>query len=101
VREQLRAATTGESRLFESEHRLAHEDGRYLWVLARGEVTHRKTGDPLRIAGSLSDITQQKTAEDRLRHEATHDELTGLPNRSTFMEHLRRLLERSRRSGGI
>jgi len=99
VLEQLRSATSGESLLFESEHRLAHEDGRYLWVLARGEVTHRKTGDPLRIAGSLSDITQQKLAEDRLRHEATHDDLTGLPNRSTFMEHLRRLLERSRRSG--
>jgi len=99
VREELRSATTGESLLFESEHRLAHEDGRYLWVLTRGEVTHGKTGDPLRIAGSLTDITQQKLAEERLRHEATHDELTGLPNRSTFMEHLRRLLERSRRSG--
>lgn len=99
VREQLSDATAGESLLFESEHRLAHEDGRHLWVLMRGEVTHGKTGDPLRIAGSLTDITQQKLAEDRLRHEATHDELTGLPNRSTFMEHLRRLLERSRRSG--
>jgi diguanylate cyclase (GGDEF)-like protein/PAS domain S-box-containing protein len=98
VREQLRVATTGES-LFESEHRLAHEDGRYLWVLMRGEVTRGKSGEPLRIAGSLTDITQQKLAEERLRHEATHDELTGLPNRSTFMEHLRRLLERSRRSG--
>ena len=99
VREQLRSATSGESLLFESEHRLAHEDGRFLWVLARGEVTHGQTGHPLRIAGSLSDITQAKLAEDRLRHEAAHDELTGLPNRSAFMEHLRRLLERSRRSG--
>ncbi len=98
VREELRSASSGECALFESEHRLAHEDGRYLWVLARGEVTQGKTGSPLWIAGSLSDITQQKLAEDRLRHEATHDELTGLPNRSTFMEHLRRLLERSRRS---
>ncbi len=99
VREELRSATTGESPFFESEHRLAHEDGRYLWVMTRGAVTHGKTGDPFRIAGSLTDITQQKLAEERLRHEATHDELTGLPNRSTFMEHLRRLLQRSRRSG--
>ena len=99
VRERLRSAKSGESRLFECEHRLAHEDGSYLWVLARGEVTHGSSGASLRIAGSLSDITQQKNAEDRLRHEATHDELTGLPNRSTFMEHLRRLLERARRSG--
>jgi diguanylate cyclase (GGDEF)-like protein/PAS domain S-box-containing protein len=98
VREQLSSATSGGSNLFESEHRLAHEDGRYLWVLARGEVTQGKNGGASRIAGSLTDITQQKLAEDRLRHEATHDELTGLPNRSTFMEHLRRLLQRSRRS---
>ncbi len=99
VREELRAAESGEGILFECEHRLAHQDGRYLWVLARGEVTHGRTGQALRLAGSLSDITQQKQAEDRLRHDATHDELTGLPNRSTFMEHLRRLLVRSRRSG--
>jgi diguanylate cyclase (GGDEF)-like protein/PAS domain S-box-containing protein len=99
VREKLRAAKSAANALFECEHRLAHEDGRYLWVLARGEVTHGSTGEAVRIAGSLSDITQQKAAEDRLRHEATHDELTGLPNRSTFMDHLRRLLERSRRSG--
>jgi diguanylate cyclase (GGDEF)-like protein/PAS domain S-box-containing protein len=98
VEERLRAATSGENPLFECEHRLCHQDGRYLWVLARGEVTHGRGGAPERIAGSLSDITQQKLAEDRLRHEAAHDELTDLPNRSTFMEHLRRILERSRRS---
>ena len=99
VREKLRAAKSAPNLLFECEHRLAHEDGRYLWVLARGEVTHGTNGEARRIAGSLSDITQQKAAEERLRHEATHDELTGLPNRPTFMDHLRRLLERSRRAG--
>jgi diguanylate cyclase (GGDEF)-like protein/PAS domain S-box-containing protein len=99
VREQLRAAKSGAKVLFECEHRVAHEDGRHLWMLARGEVTHGPAGEPIRIAGSFSDVTPQKSAEDRLRHDATHDELTGLPNRSTFMEHLRRLLERSRRSG--
>ncbi len=99
VREKLGAARSGENRIFESEHRLVHEDGRYLWVLTRGEVTRGADGAAVRIAGSLSDITTQKLAEERLRHDASHDELTGLPNRSTFMEHLRRLLERSRRSG--
>jgi diguanylate cyclase (GGDEF)-like protein/PAS domain S-box-containing protein len=98
VEDQLGTAASGDVLLFESEHRLRHQDGRYLWVLARGEVTHGAGGDPARIAGSLSDITQQKTAERRLRHEADHDELTGLPNRSTVMEHLSRLLERARRS---
>jgi diguanylate cyclase (GGDEF)-like protein/PAS domain S-box-containing protein len=99
LREQLRSATSGARVLLENEHRLLHEDGRYLWVLARGEVTQGKNGQAQRIAGSLSDITEQKLAEERLRHEAAHDELTKLPNRSTFMEHLRRLLQRTRRSG--
>ncbi|MGH9337157.1 MAG: putative bifunctional diguanylate cyclase/phosphodiesterase, partial [Vicinamibacteria bacterium] len=98
VRQEIRVAVEGESSLFESEHRLSHQDGRHLWVLARGEVMRGEGGAPTRLAGSLTDITQQKLAEERLRHDAAHDGLTALPNRSTFMEHLRRLLERSRRS---
>ncbi len=44
------------------------------------------------------DITERKQMEDAMRHEAFHDALTGLPNRSLFIEHLRRSMARSLRS---
>ena len=77
---------------------MVHAEGRYLWVLTRGEAVRDVHGAPARIAGSLTDITKQKLAEERLRHDALHDDLTGLPNRSMVMDHLGRVLERARRS---
>lgn len=43
------------------------------------------------------DITQRKEAEESMRREAFHDRLTGLPNRSLFLEHLQRAIARARR----
>jgi diguanylate cyclase (GGDEF)-like protein len=45
-------------------------------------------GEVLRIVGSLSDITESKTSEERLLHDAVHDNLTGLPNRELFFDRL-------------
>ena len=70
---------------------MVHNQGRYLWVLTRGEAVRDEHGAPARIADSLTDITKQKLAEERLRHDALHDDLTGLPNRSMFMDHLGRV----------
>ncbi len=98
VRAELDAHLSGKSETFEIEHRMVHNQGRYLWVLTRGEAVRDVHGAPARIAGSLTDITKQKLAEERLRHDALHDDLTGLPNRSMFMDHFGRVLERARRS---
>lgn len=98
VRIDLDAHLAGESETFEIEHRMVHTEGRYLWVLTRGEAVRDEYGTPARIAGSLTDITKQKLAEERLRHDALHDDLTALPNRSMFMDHLGRVLQRARRS---
>lgn len=99
VEEDLSAAIDGRCPIFESAHRMVHAAGHPLWVLVRGEVLRGKCGRPTRIAGSLTDITSQKLAEERLRHDALHDGLTGLPNRAMLMDHLRRLLERAKHSG--
>lgn len=96
VERELAATMEGRSRLFQSEHRMSDVEGRTLWVFVRGELIRGEDGHPRRIAGSLTDITSQKLAEERLRHDALHDELTGLPNRSMLMDRLRRLLERSK-----
>ena len=44
------------------------------------------------------DISGQQATEERLRHMATHDELTGLPNRSLLSDRLRMAIAQSRRT---
>ncbi len=53
-----------------------------------------------RFAGTIGvaiDITERKRVEDKLIYDALHDALTGLPNRSFFMDRLEQALERARR----
>lgn len=47
----------------------------------------------------LSDITERRRCEEMIRRQATHDDLTGLPNRMLFMDRLRSALNHARRSG--
>ncbi|HSF79769.1 MAG TPA: EAL domain-containing protein, partial [Anaerolineales bacterium] len=87
----------GLSSHFECEHRMVHNDGALRWMLARGLAVRDKNGIASRFAGSLTDITIRKLAEEQLIHDALHDALTGLPNRNLFLDRLERNLELARR----
>ena len=87
----------GDEASFESEHRMRHRDGEYRWFLTRGVAIRGRDGEPTRIAGSMSDITIRKAAEELLRRSALHDDLTGLPNRSLFLDRLTQSLRRTAR----
>jgi diguanylate cyclase (GGDEF)-like protein/PAS domain S-box-containing protein len=84
----LSAHLAGRAPDFESEHRMLHRNGGWRWVLSRGLAVRNEAGDAYRMAGSQSDITARKAAEERLLHDAFHDPLTGLPNRALFMDRL-------------
>ncbi len=58
-----------------------------------------KTEHEWLLVVTLHDITLRKQAEDELTRRATHDPLTGLPNRTLIRERLATALQRSRRSG--
>lgn len=88
LRANLDAHLEGVTPHFEAEYRIRQKDGRYCWMLANGVAVRDANGTPYRIAGCQFDITERKDTEERLRHEAMHDSLTGLPNRSLFMEQL-------------
>ena len=92
----LAAHLEGRTAHFQSEHRLRHEDGSYRWVLARGRAVAGEDGEPYRMAGSLTDVTERHRMEESSRHDASHDALTGLPNRALLVERLRATMERAK-----
>jgi diguanylate cyclase (GGDEF)-like protein/PAS domain S-box-containing protein len=72
---------------------LRHADGHLLHVLLNGSAHCGADGSLETITGLLTDITDRKQAEHRLQELATHDTLTGLPNRALLHERLQRMLE--------
>ena len=97
VRKAIDGHLAGGSPHLETEHRIAHKDGSHRWVLVRGAAIRDEDGRPTRMAGSMTDITAQKAAEKRLLHEALHDPLTELPNRTLFLDRLAMALTRAER----
>ncbi len=83
---------------FINEHRLRHKDGSYRWVLCRGMAVWDDDGNAVRIAGSISDITDRKIAEEQLLHDAFHDSLTELANKALFVDRLSQALLRINRN---
>lgn len=105
---------SGESR--ESEERLTDVDGR-THLIATKRSLHRDAAGNVFLVGVIRDITERKRIEEelkrtaaelastneqlklsehRLRHQAYHDDLTGLPNRKLFAERLNQALEWAR-----
>lgn len=56
-------------------------------------------GDDLLLVVTMRDISERKKAEEELTRRATHDTLTGLPNRALIRERVANALQRSRRGG--
>ena len=81
----------GLSPYYESEYRRLCKDGLYKWVLDRGQASWNGQGIPIRMAGSLTDISERKLMEEKLFYFSMRDSLTGLYNRAYFQEELRRL----------
>jgi diguanylate cyclase (GGDEF)-like protein/PAS domain S-box-containing protein len=93
----LKAHVEGTSDQLETEYRVLHKDGSYRWMLCRGLTVRGKDGTANRMAGSQTDVTDRKYAEEKLLHDAFYDLLTGLPNRALFKDHLSLAVERAKR----
>ncbi len=72
--------------------RLRTPDGNYLWFSLKTRPVVGSDGEVVRLVGTLTDVTEFKTAEERLLHDAVHDNLTGLPNRQLFIDRLEAVL---------
>ena len=72
--------------------RMRTADGHYLWFALRARPVVGSNGEVVRLVGTITDVTEFKTAEERLLHDAVHDNLTGLPNRELCLDRLKAVL---------
>ncbi|MBT9289428.1 EAL domain-containing protein [Hyphomicrobiaceae bacterium 22] len=79
--------------------RLRCEDGHFRWFQLRARPVLGGDGEVGRCVGTLLDVTDARTTEERLLHDAVHDNLTGLPNRELFLDRIIAALARSRADG--
>lgn len=99
VRRAINEALAGEA-LYQVEHRVVRPDGEVRELRVEGEIERDASGRPLEMLGMVRDITREKASQERLWHQAHHDSLTGLSNRSLLHEHLAQALRRAQRNTG-
>src|SRR3569833_4285332 len=64
-----------------------------------GEVVYDETGRAVLMQGTAQDITERKSTDQRLHYLAYYDDLTGLPNRTLFIDRLERAALEAKRHG--
>lgn len=70
------------------EHRVVLKDGRVRFLHQIVRVVYDKEGQPIRILGTVQDITSLKQQEQQIRKLSYYDQLTGLPNRVMFLKEI-------------
>ncbi len=75
------------------------KDGTAVWTDMTSSLIRDEHGAPELTMVMLQDITDRHTLRESLQHQATHDPLTGLPNRTMIAAHLGRIFEHAQRVG--
>lgn len=83
---------------YAADYRVLSEEGEQRWVHCRGRAITDDDGAVIRLLGTSQDITERKQVEHWLAHQALHDPLTGLPNRSLLFDRLSHAMSRTARS---
>ena len=82
---------------FDLEYRITQRSGTWVWVQCLGRAYFDDSGEPVRFVGVQLDISRYKNLLEQLREGALHDSLTGLANRTLFLDHLERAIRRAKR----
>ncbi|MEQ8381007.1 MAG: response regulator [Coleofasciculus sp. A1-SPW-01] len=67
VIEDINHHLAGKTQIYENIHRIKHRDGHYLWIATKGRCIRDRDGNPYRLVGTITDITDKKIAQEQLK----------------------------------
>lgn len=99
-RQDLLTLLEKEGQVIEFESQARRRDGKVIWITENARVSRDTLGHIALIEGTVMDVSERKRLEAQMAHDALHDTLTGLPNRTLLLERLGRVIDRRRRRHG-
>ncbi len=81
---------------FESE--VYRQDGNIIWISENARAVRDQAGKLLYYEGTVEDITERKQNSALIEYQATHDDLTGLPNRALLKDRLHQAIHHATRT---
>ena len=91
----------GAAESIQIEQKLMRRNGDLAWVLWTASMIPAFSDEGAQYIFQFQDITDRKRAERRLAFDALHDALTGLPNRTLFLEKLQVAFRNAQRASGV
>lgn len=92
VEKALEEHLSGNSEVIDIQFRLKLTRERFIWIRMRGRTMFDHDGRPVRAAGSISNIDEEKAVEQRVLQLAYYDSLTELPNRQFFSDEMNEMI---------
>jgi diguanylate cyclase (GGDEF)-like protein/PAS domain S-box-containing protein len=85
----------GDRTAYDMDCRILRSDGAVVWTHLTANAVRDDRGDIALVIGLYEDVTERRHITEQLRHQATHDPLTGLPNRVRLLEEVDELIRRA------
>ena len=95
-----RSLLSGEASSSRVVTRYLHKNGDVIHVEVSRSVARDEHGEPIFFVSSVRDITAELSLTEQLSHQATHDSLTGLPNRQFLKDRVKQAHYKLERTGG-